>query len=55
MEQLGQTTTVNARVLDALRAAAVSGELAPAHRRAVDRPEGGGGLDVDLGWTCPDR
>jgi len=35
MEQLGQTTTVNARVLDALRAAVVSGELAPGTLHSV--------------------
>jgi DNA-binding GntR family transcriptional regulator len=35
MEQLGTTTTVNARVLDALRAAVVSGELAPGTLHSV--------------------
>ncbi len=35
MERLGQTTTVNARVLDALRAAVVSGELAPGTLHSV--------------------
>jgi DNA-binding GntR family transcriptional regulator len=35
MEQLGQTTTVNARVLDALRSAVVSGELAPGTLHSV--------------------
>lgn len=35
MEQLGRTTTVNARVLDALRAAVVSGELAPGTLHSV--------------------
>jgi DNA-binding GntR family transcriptional regulator len=35
VEPLGQTTTVNARVLDALRAAVVSGELAPGTLHSV--------------------
>ena len=35
MQRLGQTETVNARVLDALRAAVVSGELAPGTLHSV--------------------